>query len=160
MFPAQRDNPSDGDFIQLVQNDLRLIGETFDERKTRSFNKKEFKKYNKPKIGDVIFDYIKSQQSTHSKTKHIVHNQFKTQRYMNDLRLTNKMVSLLFNMRSSMVRGVKKNFSSWYRGSFSCPLSMNVLHVVYALYPSCSCSCTLQVLNMFAPFSRSYTSNI
>ena len=42
---------------------------------------------------------------------------------MTDSRLSNKMVSLLFHMRSSMVRGIKKNFSSLYRENLSCPLA-------------------------------------
>ena len=43
VYIAQSENPSDGDFLQLVNNYFCLIGKTLDEAKIRSFNKSEFK---------------------------------------------------------------------------------------------------------------------
>ena len=75
----------------------------------------------------MSFQYLQKLQETHSKTKHIAYSQFSIQPYMTDPRFSNSMVSLLFHLRGSMVRDIKSNFSSMYRGELSCPLMCGAL---------------------------------
>ena len=61
-------------------------------------------------------------QIKHTKTKDIIYNEFKIQPYISDSCLSNKSKSVLFAIRSSMTRGIRKNFSSMYFGEKTCPI--------------------------------------
>ena len=42
---------------------------------------------------------------------------------MTSPQFNNKMVEILFNLRSSMTRGIKNNFPSFFKGNMSCKLN-------------------------------------
>ena len=70
---------------------------------------------------------MKNQQMKHSNVKDIVYNSLKIQSYMTSPTFTNEMVSLLFNMRCSMTKGFKSNFSSMFKGDMGCKLNCNII---------------------------------
>ena len=55
VYVAQRNNPTKGDFIELVKQDLNDIGEDFDEEKIRCQTKTIFKAHIKNKIKEAVF---------------------------------------------------------------------------------------------------------
>ena len=59
---------------------------------------------------------------THSKIRDIKYKELKIQPYMKSGIFTNTMVTTLFNMRSSMTRNIKNNFSSMHKGNLGCKL--------------------------------------
>ena len=55
---------------------------------------------------------MKEKQKQHTKTRNIEYTKFELQEYMKDKNMSNSMVTTLFALRSSMVRGVRGNFVS------------------------------------------------
>ena len=94
----------------------------FDEEAMFSQNKSVFKQCLKKKIKQVAFTDLKEIQSSHSKVKIIIYNHFKIQPYITSSIFTNEMTEILFNMRSSMTKTFKSNFSSFYKENMKCRL--------------------------------------
>ena len=107
MFNAQQENTTKGDFIELVKKDLEMLGLTYDEQLITKQSKQEFKTFVKNLTNREAFKQLKSMQRGRTKTKHIIYNSFKTQQYIENPALSNKLVELLFSMRSSMTKGIK-----------------------------------------------------
>ena len=127
VYVAQRNNPTKGDFIELVKQDLNDIGEDFDEEKIRCQTKTIFKAHIKNKIKEAVFTKLKDTKKTHSKIRDITYDQFKIQPYLNSFSLTTEMTKILFNMRSAMTRNFKCNFSSMFKGDLRCSLKCSNL---------------------------------
>ena len=104
VYTADRDNPTKGDFIELVKEDLESIGEPFDENGIYSKYKSLFKQIIKRKIRDPAFRNLKDIKNSQSKIRDIVYDNFTIQPYITSFIFTNEMTSVLFNMRSSMTR--------------------------------------------------------
>ena len=122
VFKAQWENPTKGDFSELVKEDLDMIGAKYDENILLGYSKAQFKAFIKKHINEASFKYLKSLQIKHTKVQNIVYKEYTLQPYISDSKLSNKMVSVLFSMRSSMTRGIRKNFSSMYFGKTTCQL--------------------------------------
>ena len=125
VFNAQRDNTTPGDFVDLVKGDLLNIGEIFDEEKIKLQTKNQFKTHIKNKIKSKTFKDLKSQQQEHSKVRSITYTKFEIQSYMTSSLFSNEMVRVLFNMRCSMTKGIKSNFSSIFRNDIGCKMKCN-----------------------------------
>jgi hypothetical protein len=123
IYKAQKENTSKGDFFELVRKDLDMIGEVFDEEAIILKNKTTFKAHIKIKINEAAFQELKTIQSTHTKVKEIIYEQFKIQPYMKSNIFTNRMVEVLFSLQSSMTRNLKSNFSSIFKGNMRCRLN-------------------------------------
>ena len=122
VYTAQRDNPTQGDFVELVRKDLEDIDELFDEEAICSQDNSLFKKCLKKKIKQVAFRDLKEIQSSHSKVKNITYDNFIIQPYITSSIFTNEMTEILFNMRSCMTKTFKSNFSSFYKENMKCSL--------------------------------------
>ena len=126
VFNAQKDNITPGDFLELVKGDLANIGEAFDEESIMLQTKPQYKNHIKKKIRAKVFEDLKAMQMGHSKIRGIKYDHFKIQSYVTSPTFSNEMVSLLFNMRCSMTRGIKCNFPSMFRGDMKCKLKCDV----------------------------------
>lgn len=91
VYLAQRDNPTKGDFVELVKADLERIGIDYDEEWFKGLTKVQFKQHIKNNISKLVFKDLKSLQSNHSKVKDIVYNKFHIQPYMTSPLFNNKM---------------------------------------------------------------------
>ena len=131
IFEAQRNNPTPGDFICLVKIALEYIDEPYNENNIVSMNKTQFKMHIRKKLNQSIFNSLKVLQDTHSKVRDIKYKQFKIQPYLKNHTFTNKMASVLLNLRSSMTKTIKSNFSSINRGDMSCKMKCEEPGVVY-----------------------------
>ena len=120
VYKAQQQDAVPGDFVQLVKEDLKVIGINNSESYIEQTSTKLFKSEVKKKVQEAAFKYLKNLQSKHSKTCNIQYKEFKTQNYMTTPIFSNNEVNLLHALRSRMVN-VKMNFKSKYR-DLSCPL--------------------------------------
>ena len=60
---------------------------------------------------------------THTKVNCVKHELLGgPQKYLKSNKFTNKMSSLLYNLRCQSIRGIKDNFHSQYKNDLSCPL--------------------------------------
>ena len=121
IYTAQKEEPLHGDFFQLVQEDLQLLGGEMSDIYIQQTSKASFKKEVKKKTKVAAFNYLKSLQAQHSKIKDIQYPCFDTQKYMTSQMFTNREVNLLHALRSRSVN-VKCNFSFKYKEDLSCPL--------------------------------------
>ena len=121
VYAAQKDDPLPGDFFQLVQEDLQLVGGDLSEKHIQQSSRNSFKSEIKQKIKNAAFSYLKSLQRQHSKISDIYYPIFQTQKYMTSPIFANDEVNLLHALRSRSIN-VKNNFSSKYRNDMSCPL--------------------------------------
>ena len=123
VFEAQKNNPTTGDFIELVKKDLEIIGLEYDEAFFCLKTKSELKEIIKKKIRDAAFEELKLLQIKHTKVKDIKYNDFKIQPYMVSNKFSTSMVKVLFDMRSSMTKNIKNNFPSMFRSNMRCQLN-------------------------------------
>ena len=93
---------------------MELIGDLYSEDLINKQTKNEFKGFVKKKVNETALKYLKDLQLGHSKTMDIKCEKLEIQPYIES--------SLLFNFRSSMIKGIKINFSSKNRGDMKCPL--------------------------------------
>ena len=71
IYRAQKDNPSRGDFLELVTEDLKMINEEFNEDSFLKFSKTQFKNHIKKKVKTEALRQFKLAQEGHSKVKEI-----------------------------------------------------------------------------------------
>ena len=119
VFLAQQENPTRGDFVKLVTNDLEVLGVTYEEVISGNMTKKKLKEI----VQDVAFRQLLELQKSHIKIKHITYDTLQLQSYLASEILTQKDREMLTLLRSQCVRGIRKNFSKMYKNNLSCPLN-------------------------------------
>ena len=72
VFDAMSEFPTNHDWISSIKQDLEYLNIDLSETCIQLMSKYEFRKYLKSKIKDKRYDYLKSLQDTHSKTKRLV----------------------------------------------------------------------------------------
>jgi hypothetical protein len=66
VYLAQKSNPSPGDFVKLIENDFKTIGEEMNENFVRNMGKEQFKIFVKNKIKEATLKYLQDKQAGHS----------------------------------------------------------------------------------------------
>ena len=113
-----KDDPVKGDWIHLVQSDMRDIDLNMSDDLITTIPREEFKKIVKDKVRKLVYKDLEQIKQKHIKVKHIVHeNMDSPQKYLTSPLLNNKQSSLLLNLRSHCVNEFKSNFYTC-----NCPL--------------------------------------
>ena len=89
---------------------MAMIGENEDT--IHMLSKEQLKKVVKTKINEVVLKDLQEQQTKHSKIKNIIYNSMNIKKYMANTKMSNSMVETMVAVRSSIVRGVRANFSA------------------------------------------------
>ena len=119
VFLAQRNNPVQGDFVKLVEKDLKDLGMTYEQVTSSQMTKSLLKSHAK----DAAFEKLKEIQCSHKKVKHIVYTSLKTQPYLKSDLFTQSEVETLTALRSHCLRGIKDNFPKMFERTLNCPLN-------------------------------------
>jgi hypothetical protein len=122
IYRAQKDNPTRGDFVELVTEDLKTIKEDFDEDIFLKYSKIEFKNHIKKKIKTEALNQFKLAQEGHSKVREINYTKLEPQAYLKSALFSNKECELLIALRSNSVRGIKATTPSIFKNNMTCPL--------------------------------------
>ena len=109
IFKAQLDNPSPGDYVELLKNDFQMIEEQFEEKDILNKSKQAYKKMIKMKIRKAALNYLNDRKDTHTKIKHIKYETLKCQEYLISSMFSNTDINTLFSLRSRMI-DCKVNF--------------------------------------------------
>ena len=81
----------------------------------------DFKNYLNKTVRKYKLDELRDIQTEHIKIKHIQFNSLKSpQEYLSDKQFNNWLSSLLFNLRSQSVNGVRGNFSNLFKDNTQC----------------------------------------
>ena len=73
---AQTEDVLPGDFYQLVQQDLQVLGGGISDRYIQETSRSSFKKEIEMKIRSSAFEYLKMLQSKHTMIKNIKYSKF------------------------------------------------------------------------------------
>ena len=120
VYEAQKQNPSQGDWIELVQKDMNTMG--VEENMFEKLDKLSARTEIKTKISEAAFKSLKDIQKTHIKVKHIIYEKFEMQQYLMSPLISNKEAEVLTALRSHTVRGIKDNFHSHNKNNIQCEL--------------------------------------
>ena len=116
IYTEQRNNPTTGDFVELISEDFKVINEVQDDAKIQNTNISVYKKHIKPCIRRAAFKYLSNLQANHSKVKHIRYQKLEIQKYMVSPIFSNEEVQLLHALRSRST-DCKENFKQRYISS-------------------------------------------
>ena len=122
VYEEMKADPVSNDWCELVANVFNEVGLSLSDDQIRQMSRVDYKTLVKGKIRDSAFIHFKEMQAGHKKGKLIEHhNLLKPQLYLTTNLLTNKQVSLLYNLRCQSVWGIKNNFHRQYQ-DIQCPL--------------------------------------
>ena len=110
----QMNNPTVGDFIELIKNDFTMIGEKININEIEQTSVRSYKKFIKEKIRKAALKYLNEMKDQHSKIHHIKYEKLETQKYVTSEMFSDEEVNLLFALRSRTV-DCKGNFKSKYK---------------------------------------------
>ena len=120
VYEAQKQNPTNGDFSEIVQKDLQYLSDHLTEHYIKTKSKEALKTEVKALISKKALEYLSQKQADHTKTKDIMYTELKTQGYIISSLFSNEEVSILFSLRSKMIK-TKANFPS-NQQNLLCPL--------------------------------------
>ena len=121
VYEAQKDDPTPGDFCELVKDDCIDIGLNLSDEDISKHKKKEFQKLVKKKVREAAFSHLIMRKNNHSKMKGLNYKTLKLQEYMSSPIFNSESRNLLFRLRTRTVSGVKSDFKGVYTDT-ACPM--------------------------------------
>jgi hypothetical protein len=125
VYDAQRKNPSKGDWCDMVNEDMNMIGLRVSVDEVNRIPKQAFKKLVEKHVRSATFESLQKSKASHSKVKSMQHHEFKRQDYMDKKGFSPEQVAVLFNMRCNTINGFKMSFKSVYGSDTMCKLGCN-----------------------------------
>ena len=120
VFSAQRDFPSEGDWISEVRGVLKKCAIEYTEEQISKMSEYKFKRIVKESIQLQVMSYLVTLQNKHTKSEKL-HLESNMQNYLTSSELTLRQKKLLFLLRSKMLR-IKANFSAFHKDVLTCSL--------------------------------------
>ena len=121
VYTAQKESPSQGDWIDLVQEDMNLLNLNISDNVISETSQDDYKRIVKNKVQIHALEKLKSRQQGHQKVKRIPYVHLTTpQDYLTSSLFTNKMKNFLFNLRCESVKTVRNNFHTYYNNDIAC----------------------------------------
>ena len=122
VLEAQKENPVAGDFVKLVENDLKCLGLKYSDLQATRLSKKELRKI----VKDVAFGKLAESMQRSTKVKDIRYSKLELQAYLKSSCLSEEEINVLTALRSKCIRGIRTNFKSMYKTCLHCPLQCNI----------------------------------
>ena len=120
VYMAQKEDPINGDFCQLVQKDCQLIDCQLGDNQIEAMTKYDLKTLVKKMAKQAAFSRLLSIKETKTKMDNISYeNNFNCQPYMHTL--TRAQSSLLLALRTRTVRGIRSDYGDMFPDK-QCPL--------------------------------------
>ena len=123
VFQAMKDDPTPGDWCELVSNDFESINMHIDDKLITQMSKSDYKELISEKVRSSTLELLQKMQQNHQKVKHIEYTHVKRpQEYIICNKFSKEESSLLFNLRCRTVKDIKKNFHAQFGGDSKCEL--------------------------------------
>ena len=109
VFLAQKNTPTQGDFVNIVEKDLKELKIIFEE--VMMLSKTQLKTILKTNAKSAAFEELKSTQLTHTKVKYINYEHLEMQPYQKIHVMCNEEINTLTSFRlncNSIVRRTRK----------------------------------------------------
>ena len=121
VYTAQKNAPTKGDWVNLVQEDMKILGLHISDKAIAEMNHDQYKDIVKKMVRKHASDELKSLQKGHKKVKHIPFGHLVSpQEYLTSNLFSNKLKSLLFNLRCQCVKTIRDNFHKYYNNDIKC----------------------------------------
>ena len=108
VFLAQKLNPSQGDFVNIVEKDLKHFNLTHKE--VTEMSKTQLKATLKKNSQSAAFEQLKTTLLTHTKVKNIKYHHLEMQMYLKSDDLSCEEIKTLTSFRSNCTRNIRSNF--------------------------------------------------
>ena len=126
IYKAMKEDPLPGDWCELILSDFNKLNIHISDNLIQNMNEDEYKNLIKDKVREAAFNEFKHMQAGHQKGNTLYHEDLKhPQPYLITNKLSNSQVSLLFNLRTQCVRGIKDNFHGQNNHNLKCDLCKN-----------------------------------
>ena len=121
IYEAMKKDPVPKDWCLLVQKDMAEMNLNYTDQDIRNMDQTLYKSTIKERVRNYSYIHFKELQANHEKGNQNSHiNLRHPQQYLKTNKLTNKQMSLLFNLRCNSVRGIRANFPNQYFGDLQC----------------------------------------
>ena len=121
VYLAQRSDPSEGDFCQIVDNDRQLLDIWLSDDQISKMSVYELKTLARKKAKEQAYKRLIAIKETKTKMNNISYtNSYQTQPYLKEL--TREKSSLLLALRTRSVRGIRSDFGDMFPCK-DCPLA-------------------------------------
>ena len=121
VFDAQIQFATKNDWINQIENDLKILNIEKNEKEIKSMKKSSFKKLIKEKLRMVSTNYLFTYKPEEKRSKIKNLKSYKLQNYLKSTTFTNKEKKLLFSLRTRTV-DVKSNYKNKYLFNLNCRL--------------------------------------
>ena len=98
IYETQKQNPTPGDFSELVRNDITEIGLNMSDLQISQLSKQKFKSIVKNKIKDAALNYLNGVKRGHSKMQSLSYETLQLQEYLNSPLFNNESRNLLLRL--------------------------------------------------------------
>ena len=100
VYKAQQENPVKGDWVQLLEKDLEMLGMVLNEDKVKELSKAQYKTEIKSRVKSVVIELLQKKQEEHTKIKHIKYEKLSMQKYLKSHMFNSHEASTLISLRS------------------------------------------------------------
>ena len=121
VYEAQKADPIDGDFFNLVAMDASEISLNMSEDDIILMKEEKYKLIVKNKVRQAAFNHLQQLKAKHSKMDNLIYEKLEMSKYMSSPMFDFKSVQMLFAIRTRTVRTIKNDFSGMYP-DVACPL--------------------------------------
>ena len=121
IFSAQKEKPSQGDFVKLIEKDLKNLSITYEDIITNKITKQMLKTL----ATNAAFQELKEKLDSHKKVKHLEYKTLEIQPYLLSDGLSEDIRKTLTALRSHRLKVIRHNFPKMYKMSLKCPLECN-----------------------------------
>ena len=121
IYNIQKENPTNGDFSELVKQDMITIGLDINEDELMKIPKSRFKRIVKQKSQQQVCSYLNELKKKHSKMENLHYVSSETAPYLKSPLFNSTDNSLLLALRTRTVRGIRNDFGGLYNDKL-CPL--------------------------------------
>ena len=112
VFLAQKLNPSQRDFVNIVEKDLKDLKITHEE--VTAMSKTQLKANLKKNAKSAAFEQLKTTLLTHTKVRNISYDHLEIQNYLKSDGLSGEEIKTLTSFRSNCTRNIRSNFKKMF----------------------------------------------
>ena len=121
VFKAQKKNPTKGDFVTLVETDLKKLGLTYEEVASETMTSTMLKTKLKNNAKTAALSELLQDQSRSTKTQNLKYDKLEIQDYLKSDILSREEAIMLTAIRSKCVKGIRTDFKNMEK-CIHCPL--------------------------------------
>ena len=123
IYKAQQEDPSKGDYCELVANFIEEIELKLTNDEIEKTSKNKFKKIVKTKAKEAALKYLNKQKEDKEtgKMKDLKYTKLETQKYMTSPLFCQEDASLLLRLRTRCVNGIRNDFGAMFVDK-NCPV--------------------------------------